>query len=45
VKRLQGVHDKGSEFYLRNLRKDTIFLIPAEMQVKHRSSARCAQAN
>jgi hypothetical protein len=36
---------KGSEFYLRKLRRDTIVLIPAEVQVKHISHARCAQAS
>jgi hypothetical protein len=32
-------------FYLSKLRKDTVVLILAEVQVKHRSRARCAQAS
>jgi hypothetical protein len=36
--------DEGSEFYLRKLRRDTIVLIPAEVQEKHRGRARSAQA-
>jgi hypothetical protein len=36
--------DKGSEFYLRKLRRDTIVLILVEVQVKHKSRERCAQA-
>jgi hypothetical protein len=45
VKRLQGVCEKGSEFYLRKLKKDTVVLIPAEVKVKHRICARCVKAN
>jgi hypothetical protein len=32
-------------FYLWKLRRDNIVLILAEVQVKHRSRARCAQAD
>ena len=34
--RPQGVRWRGSEFYLRKIRRDTIVLIPVEVQVKHR---------
>jgi hypothetical protein len=37
--------EKGSEFYLRKLRRDTIVLIPKKVQVKHRIRARSAQAS
>jgi hypothetical protein len=36
--------DKGSEFLSLKLRRDTIILILPEVQVKHMSRARCAQA-
>ena len=36
VKRPQGVRWQESEFYLRKLRRDTVVLIPAEVQVKYR---------
>jgi hypothetical protein len=36
--------DKDSKFYLRKLRRDTVVLIPVEVQEKHRSHARSAQA-
>jgi hypothetical protein len=35
--------DKGSEFYLIKLKKDTVVLIPAKLQVKHGSHAWCVQ--
>jgi hypothetical protein len=34
--------NEDSEFYLRKIRRDTIVLIPVEVWVKHRGSARSA---
>ena len=44
VKRPQGVHWRRFRFYLSKLRRDTVVLISAEVQDKHRSRGRCAQA-
>ena len=37
MKRLQGVRWQESVFYLKKLKRDTIVLIPVEVQVKHKA--------
>jgi hypothetical protein len=36
--------EKGSEFYLRKLRRDTVVLVPVEVQKEHRGRTRSSQA-